>query len=112
MDAIAQREKLKQINITALVYYRRLTLPQQHVVTTANGLEAKNFGIRTIAQMDTIPNGHKPEWTQSRMGTIPNGHNPEWTQSRMDTITNGHNLEWAQARMDTIPNGHNSWTRS
>ena len=68
-------------------------------------------GIRTIARMDTIPkdtipNGHNPEWTQSRMDTIPNGHNPEWTQSRMDTIPNGHHPEWTQSRMDTVPNEH------
>ena len=56
--------------------------------------------------MDTIPNGHNPEWTPSRMDTIPNGHNPEWTPSRMDTIPNGHNPEWTQSRKDTIPNGH------
>ena len=55
----------------------------------------------------TIPNGHDPEWTQSRMDTIPNGHNPKWTTipngppSRMDTIPNEHNPEWT-----TIPNGH------
>ena len=71
------------------------------------------IGIRTIARMDTIPNGHNPEWTQSRMDTIPNGHNPEWTQSRMDTIPNGHHPEWTPSRMDTIPNGHNpEWTQS
>ena len=35
--------------------------------------------------MDTIPNEHNPEWTQSQMDTIPKGHNPEWTQSRMST---------------------------
>ena len=57
--------------------------------------------------MDIIPNGHNPEWTQSRMDTIPNGHNPEWTPSRMDIIPNGHNPEWTQSRKDTIPNGHN-----
>ena len=68
--------------------------------------------------MDTIPNGHNPEWTQSRMDTIPNGHNPEWTQSRMDTIPNKHNPEWTPSRMDTIPNGHHperhnpEWTQS
>ena len=44
----------------------------------------------TSSRMDTIPNGHTPEWTQSRMDaipsdTIPNGHNPEWTRSRMST---------------------------
>ena len=67
----------------------------------------------TQSRMDTIPNGHNPEWTQSRMDTIPNGHNPEWTQSRMDTIPNGHNPEWTQSRMDTIPNGHHpEWTPS
>ena len=49
-----------------------------------------NVGFRTIARMDTIPkdtipNGHNPEWTQSRMDTIPNGHNPERTPSRMST---------------------------
>ena len=33
--------------------------------------------------------------------TIPNGHNPEWTQSRMDTIPKGHNLERTQSRMST-----------
>ena len=63
-------------------------------------------GIRTIARMDTIPNdtipnGHNPEWTQSRMDTIPNGHNPERTTSRMDTIPNGHNPERTQFRMST-----------
>ena len=41
-------------------------------------------GIRTIAQMDTIPKG-----------TIPNEHHPEW-----------HNPEWTPSRMDTIPNEH------
>ena len=74
--------------------------------------------IRRIAGMDTIlkdtvPNGHNPEWTQSRMNTIPNGHNPEWTQSQMDTITTGQNPEWTPSRMDEIPNGHNpEWTLS
>ena len=53
-------------------------------------------GIRTITRMDTIPNGHHPEWTLSRMDTIPNGHHPEWTPSPKDTIPNVHN-----------PNGHN-----
>ena len=68
---------------------------------------------KTQSQMDTIPNGHNPEWTQPRMDTIPNGHNPEWTQSRMDTIPNGHNPKWTPSRMDTIPNGHDpEWTRS
>ena len=57
-------------------------------------------GIRTIAGMNTIPKYTIP------MDTIPNGHNPEWTQSRMDTIPNGHNPEWTQSRMDTIPNEH------
>ena len=56
--------------------------------------------------MDTIPNGHHPEWTPSRMDTIPNGHHPEWTPSRMDTIPNGHHPEWAPSRMDTILNEH------
>ena len=60
---------------------------------------------------DNCPNGHNPEWTQSRrtqfrMYTIPNGHNPEWTQSRMDTIPKGHHPEWTQSRKDTIPNEH------
>ena len=50
-----------------------------------------------------VPNGHDPEWTQSRMDTIPNGRNPEWTPSRMDTIPNGHNPEWTQSRKYTIP---------
>ena len=64
-------------------------------------------GSCTRSRMDTIPNGtipngHNPEWTQSRMVTIPNGHNPEWTP--MDTIPNGHITEWTP--MDTIPNGH------
>ena len=54
--------------------------------------------------MDTIPNGHNPEWTQSRMDTIPKGQHPEWTQSRMGTIPKGHNPEWTQSRMDTITN--------
>ena len=63
--------------------------------------------------MDTIPNGHNPEWTQSQMDTIPNGHHPEWTPSRMDTIPNGHHPEWTQSRMDTIPKGHHpEWTQS
>ena len=44
-------------------------------------------------RMDTIPNGHNPEWTQSRMA-----------QFRMDTIPNGHNPEWSQYQMNTIPN--------
>ena len=67
----------------------------------------------TQSRMDTIPNGHNPEWTQSRMDTIPNGHHPEWTPSRMDTIPNVHNPEWTPSRMDTIPNGHDpEWTRS
>ena len=67
--------------------------------------------------LDAFPNGHNPEWTQSRMDTISNGHNLEWTQSRMDTIPNGHNLEWTQSRMGRnikcntilqwIPNGYN-----
>ena len=73
----------------------------------------KTQSRKTQSRMDTIPNGHHPEWTQSRMDTIPNGHNPEWTQSRMDTIPNGHNPKWTQSRMDTIPNGHNpEWTQS
>ena len=38
--------------------------------------------------MKTIPNGHNPEWTQSRMDTIPKGHNPEWTRSRISTYNN------------------------
>ena len=63
--------------------------------------------------MDSIPNGHHPEWTPSRMDTIPNGHNPEWTQSRMDTIPNGHHPECAPSRMGTIPNGHHpEWAPS
>ena len=73
-----------------------------------------NSDIQPICRYpDNCPNGHDPEWTQSRMDTIPNGHNPEWThnlewkQSRMDTIPNGHNPEWTQSRMDTIPNGRN-----
>ena len=45
--------------------------------------------------MDTIPNGHHPEWDH-----------PEYTPSRMDTISNGHHPEWVRFRMDTIPNGH------
>ena len=40
--------------------------------------------IRRIARMDTI-----------RMNTIPNGHHPEYTQSRMDTIPNEHHPECA-----------------
>ena len=56
------------------------------------------FGIRTIAQMDTIPKDTIPK------DTIPNGHNPEWTQFRKDTIPKGHNPEWTQSRKDTIPN--------
>ena len=81
------------------------------------------LGIRTIARMDMIPKdtfanghipeGHNPEWTQSRMDTIPNGRNPECTHSRMDTIPNGHIPEWTHSRMDTIPNGHHpEWTSS
>ena len=67
----------------------------------------------TQSRMDTIPKGHNPERTPSRMDTIPNGHNPEWTPSRMDTIPNGHHPEWTPSRMDTIPNGHNpEWTPS
>ena len=50
---------------------------------------------------DNCPNG-----TRSRMDTIPNGHDPEWTRSRMDTIPNGHDPEWTQSRTDTIPNEH------
>ena len=78
----------------------------------------KTQSRRTQSRMDTIPNGHNPEWTQSRMDTIPNGHHPERTPSRKDTIPNGHNPEWVQSRktqsrMDTIPNGHNpEWTQS
>ena len=50
--------------------------------------------IWTLARMDTIPNGHSPEWTQqSRMDAIPNGHNPECTPTRMDTNPNGHHPE-------------------
>ena len=59
------------------------------------------MGSCTRSRMDTIPNGHNPEWTQSRMDTIPNGHHPEWTPSRMDTIPNGHNLEWSRSLMNT-----------
>ena len=71
------------------------------------------FYYSYLGYPDNCPNGHNPEWTQSRMDTIPNGHNPEWTQSRMDTIPNGHNPEWTQSQMDTIPNGHNpEWTPS
>ena len=62
-----------------------------------------NWGIRTIARMDTI----LKDTIQSRMDTIPNGRHPQWTPSRMDTNPNGHNPEWTQSRMDTIPNGHN-----
>ena len=51
--------------------------------------------------MGTIPNGHHPEWIQSRMDTIRNGHNPEWTQSRMDTIPNGYDAEWTRYRLST-----------
>ena len=34
--------------------------------------------------MDITPNGHNPEWAQSRIDTIPNGHHTEWTPYRMD----------------------------
>ena len=51
--------------------------------------------------MDTIPNGHDPEWIRS------DGHDPKRTRCRMDTIANGHNPEWTQSRTNTIPNGHN-----
>ena len=50
-----------------------------------NGTVPAKPGRMVGLRMGTIPNGHKPELTQSRMGTIPNGHNPEWTQSRMST---------------------------
>ena len=73
----------------------------------------KTQSRRTQSRMDTIPNGHYPEWTQSRMDTIPKGHHPEWTPSRMDIIPNGHNPEWTPSRMDTIPNGHHpEWIQS
>ena len=29
--------------------------------------------------------GQLPEWIRSQIYTIPNGHHPEWTQSRMST---------------------------
>ena len=43
--------------------------------------------------MDTIPNGHHPEWTPF-IDTIPNGHypklhHPEWTPSQMVSIRDG-----------------------
>ena len=52
--------------------------------------------------MDSIPNGHHPEWTPSRMDTIPNGyhpngHHPEWTPFQLDCsvvskFSNSNNL--------------------
>ena len=63
--------------------------------------------------MDTIPNGHHPEWTPSRMDTIPNGHHSKWTPFRMDTIPYGHHPIWIPSHMDTIPYGHHPiWTPS
>ena len=47
--------------------------------------------------MDSIPNGHDPEWTRSRKDTIP-----DWKQSRMEMIPNGHDPEETQSRIDTI----------
>ena len=52
--------------------------------------------------MGTIPNGHEPEWTQSRMDTI-------WSPCRMDTtlidtILNEHSPAWTQSQVETIPN--------
>ena len=47
---------------------------------------------KTRFQMDTILNGHNPEWTQFRMDTISNRHHPESTPSQMDTIPDGHQL--------------------
>ena len=63
--------------------------------------------------LNNCPNGHNPEWAQSRMETIPNGHDPKWTPSGMCMIPNGYRTEWAPSQMDTIPNGHDpKWTRS
>ena len=76
------------------------------IFSVAGQLPAWTRSRNTQSRMDTIPNGHHPEWTRFQMDTIPNGHNPECTQSRMDTTPNGHNPEWTKSRMDTIPNGH------
>ena len=50
--------------------------------------------------MNTMPNGHNCEFTQSRMDTFPNRHDPECAKFRIDIITNGRipnglNLKWA-----------------
>ena len=70
-----------------------------------------NYGIRTIARTD-ISRKTQSQKTLSRMDTILNGHHPEWhnpnriARSRMDTIPNAHNPEWTQSRIDIIPNEH------
>ena len=67
----------------------------------------------TPSQMDTIPNGHNPEWAQSQMDTIPDGHNPEYTTSRKFNIPKVQHPERTPSRMDTITNGHHPvWTPS
>ena len=108
----------QQMNVTALVYHRRYTLPLQ--IITAHGYQGdgrnryrtlQHIGIRTTARMVTTPK-YNPIWTPSQMDTIPNGCHHEWTQSRMDTIPNGYHPEWTLSRMDIIPNGHHhKWTR-
>ena len=57
------------------------------------------------SQVDTISNGHDPQWT------IPNEHYLKWIRFRMDTIhewtqyLNGHDFERTRSRIDTIMNG-------
>ena len=46
------------------------------------------------------------------MDTIPNGHNPEWTQSRMDTILNGCNPKRALTYSDNMDTSGHRWLKT
>ena len=81
-------------------YTLHLVLPAWvHRSPKGRGRSIHLLGSCTRSRMDTIPNGHHPEWTPSRMDTIPNGHYPECTLSRMDTILNGYHPERTRFRM-------------